>query len=179
MPSLVVVAREQGEGEAVWEKHEKEVTGRKRGGVFAGGLVLSGGKFHGTAPHLCGQIRKSLTLYVTVGCFMCNCRKDRTFLWSITFFVAMQATVRVPCTLWAKSTGQGSGVCKVTGGGQSPMSTSWLQLSVSAPKNAQLVSKCSCRVYSFTRSLFLFAVMLSRSMFYFFAFTSPDTHISF
>lgn len=48
------------------------------------------------------------------------------------------------------------------------MSTSWLQLSVSAPKNAQLVSKCSYRVCSFTRSLFLFAAMLSRSMFHFF-----------
>lgn len=111
MPSLVVVVREQGEGEAVWEKHEKEVTGRKREGVFAGGLVLSGGKFHGTAPHLCGQIRKSLTLYVTVGCFMCNCRKDRGrfydrlhFLWPCKLpsgFLAL-------CEQRAQVKGQGS-----------------------------------------------------------------------
>lgn len=111
MPSLVVVAREQGEGEAVWEKHEKEVTRRKRGGVFAGGLVLSRGKFHGTAPHLCGQIRKSLTLHVTVGCFISNCRKDRGrfydrvhFLWPCELpsgFLAL-------CELRAEVKGQGS-----------------------------------------------------------------------
>lgn len=70
-------------------------------------------------------------------CFICSDRKERGLSWKMRGVCvrAMWALVRGPCTPWAGSTGQGSGVAKLTRGGsvshvnQTPTT---IELSISA-----------------------------------------------
>ena len=77
-------------------RRQMEVTERERERERGRGAVLSGGKFLCTTT----QIRKSLTLYWLVRCFICSDRKERGLSWKMRGVCvgAMWALVRGPCT---------------------------------------------------------------------------------